>query len=194
MRRATRPLPAAAVALALVATTGGLAARPAQAEEWIELFNGRDLEGWRVSENPGSVYVEDGALVTHGPRAHAFWVGAGGDDAVFDDFHFQAEVWTEPGSNSGIYFHTRYLEEGWPDRGYEAQVNNSQRDPKRTGGLYGVEDNYEAPVGDREWFAYEIRVEGRRIVLAVNGETIVDYTEPEDLDRPERQLASGLFA
>ena len=161
---------------------------------WIELFNGRDLAGWKVSENADSVYVEDGTLVTHGPRAHAFYVGEGGDDAVFVDFHFKAEGWTEPVANSGIYFHSRFLQTGWPDRGYEAQVNNSQGDPKRTGGLYNVQDNFDDVAKDRQWFDYEIRVEGRHIVVKIDGETISDYTEPDDLDRSDRQLSSGLFA
>ena len=163
-----------------------------QGGEWIELFNGEDLSGWRVSENRDSVYVEDGALVTHGPRAHAFYVGDG--DASFKNFEFTARVWTEPVANSGIYFHSRYLEQGWPDRGYEVQVNNSHRDPKRTGGLYNVQDNFEAPVGDGEWFECEIVVEGNHIVVKINGTIISDYVEPEDLDRPDRQLSSGLFA
>ena len=39
---------------------------------------------------------------------------------------------TFPKANSGIYIHTRYQDKDWPKRGYEAQVNNSHSDPKRT--------------------------------------------------------------
>lgn len=162
-------------------------------EDWVSMFNGKDLSGWRVNENKGSVYVEDGALVTHGPRAHAFFVGDDGK-ADFKDFHFKAKVMTKPKANSGIYFHTRYLESGWPNMGYEAQVNNTQGDPKKTGGLYNVKDNFKAPVKDNEWFDYEIIVKGKHIVVKINGKTISDYTEPADLDRPERQLSNGTFA
>ena len=180
------------ITAALIVSLALSGAVVAQDDGWIELFNGTDLAGWKVSENPASVYIEDGSLVTHGPRAHAYYVGNG--DADFVDFHLTAEVWTEPGANSGIYFHTRYLEEGWPNRGYEAQVNNTQSDPKKTGGLYNVQDNFDAPVGDREWFEYDIRVEGKHIVVKINGETISDYTEPPDVNRPQRQLGSGTFA
>ena len=161
--------------------------------DWIEMFNGKDLSGWRVNENPDSIYVEDGCLVTHGARAHVFYVGANGD-ADFQNFHFKAKVMTLPKANSGIYFHTRFLKEGWPDRGYEAQVNNTQSDPKKTGGLYNVQDNFEAPVKDNDWFEYEIIVEGKHIIVKINGKTISDYTEPNDLDRPDRQLSHGTFA
>ncbi len=162
-------------------------------DEWIEMFNGQDLSGWQVNEHPESVYVEDGCLVTNGERAHVFYVGPDGN-ADFTNFHFKAKVKTMPQANSGIYFHTRFLDEGWPDRGYEAQVNNTQGDPKKTGGLYNVQDHFEAPANDHEWFDYEIMVAGKHIVVKINGTTISDYTEPDDLDRPERQLSHGTFA
>ena len=79
---------------------------PASAQDgWIEMFNGKNLLGWHVNENADSVYVEDGCLVTHGKRAHAFFVGESGN-ADFKNFHFQAKVKTMPKANSGIYFHT----------------------------------------------------------------------------------------
>jgi hypothetical protein len=165
----------------------------AQDDSWESMFNGKNLLGWHVNENPESVSVEDGCLVVHGDRAHAFYVGPKGNTNV-TNFHFKSKVMTKPGANSGIYFHTRFLESGWPDRGYEAQVNNTQRDKKKTGGLYNVQDNFEAPVKDDEWFDYEIIVEGKHIVIKINGKTISDYTEPDDLDRPDRQLSSGTFA
>ena len=43
-----------------------------------------------------------------------------------------------PNSNSGIYFHTKFQPDGWPQQGFEAQVNNTHGDPKKTGGLYNV--------------------------------------------------------
>ena len=38
---------------------------------WTPLFNGKDLTGWRASEN-GDFRVEDGAIVVRGNRAHLF--------------------------------------------------------------------------------------------------------------------------
>ena len=162
-------------------------------KDWISMFNGKDLLGWHVNENPASVYIEEGCLVTHGKRAHVFYVGPKGH-ADFKDFHLKAKVKTQKGANSGIYFHTKFLESGWPNKGYEAQVNNTQSDPKKTGGLYGVQDNFKAPVEDDVWFDYEIIVKGKHIVVKINGKTISDYTEPEDLDRPQRCLSSGTIA
>ena len=169
----------------------------AQDAEFKPLFNGTDLSGWKVSENSESVVVEDGAIVTHGERAHAFYVGDDGK-ASFTNFHLKAKVKTAKGANSGIYFHTEYQEEGWPSKGYECQVNNTQQDPKKTGGLYAVQDNFEAPVKDDVWFDYDIIVEGKHVVVKINGKTISDYTEPEDVKRKEslagRLIGSGTFA
>ena len=165
--------------------------------EWISMFSGRDLAGWKVSENKDSVKVEDGMLVIDGPRAHAFFVGSDGK-ADFKDFHLQAQVKTTKGSNSGIYFHTQYQEDGWPSKGYECQVNNTHSDPKKTGGLYGIKDNFEAPAKDGDWFDYDVIVKGKQIIIKINGKTIVDYTEPRDVKREgqfkDRLLSSGTFA
>ena len=100
---------------------------------------------------------------------------------------------TTPGSNSGIYFHTRYQESGWPEIGYEVQVNQTHGDPKKSSGLYGVQDVMEAPVKDNEWYTQEIIVKGKRIVTKVNGKTLVDYTEPDGVEGG-RKLSSGTFA
>ena len=105
-------------------------ATQAQDDGWIKMFNGKDLEGWKVNENKKSVFIEDGCIVTNGPRAHVFYMGEKGI-ADFKNFHFKAKVKTMPKSNSGIYFHTKFLKSGWPNKGYEAQVNNTQSDPKK---------------------------------------------------------------
>lgn len=169
----------------------------AAAEEsgFSPLFDGETMKGWKVSEeNPESWRVENGMLVCDGPRAHLFYVG---DLAPFDDFHFKAEVKTTPGSNSGIYFHTAYQASGWPTKGYECQVNVSHSDPKKTSSLYGVENVDDPGVKDNEWYTQEIIVRGRRIVLKVNGRTMVDYTEPEgkpaESEQFERRLGEGTF-
>ena len=57
--------------------------------------------------------------------------------------------------------------------------------------------NNEAPVEDDRWFTMSIRVEGKRIVIKVDGKTITDYTEPDDAVAGEdftRVLDKGTFA
>lgn len=168
-------------------------------EGWISMFNGKDLAGWRSNDEVPNVFtVVDGELKVSGGRAHLFYVGPDGG-ARFKNFEFKAKVKTTPGSNSGIYFHTQFQEAGWPEKGYECQVNSTHKDPKKTGGLYAVQDVMNnAPSKDDEWFDYSIRVEGRHITIQINGKTTVDWTEPEDWDpakslknMPGRKLAEG---
>ncbi|HSP43380.1 MAG TPA: DUF1080 domain-containing protein [Luteolibacter sp.] len=167
----------------------------ASAGEWIEMFNGKDLAGWKVStENPGSFQVKDGMLVIDGPRAHLFYAGPDGK-AAMRDFEFEAMVKTFPSANSGVFFHTQWQEKGWPAHGYEAQVNATHKDPRKTGSVYAVKDvMFNAPHKDGEWFKYTIRVEGKRIVIKVNDKVVNDYTEPEDPGHKTRKLGEGTIA
>src|SRR5882757_7723323 len=73
--------------------------------EWISLFDGKTLTGWEANESPATWVVEDGAIVTKGPRSHLFYTGPVANHD-FKNFELIAEVLTIPGSNSGIYFHT----------------------------------------------------------------------------------------
>lgn len=164
---------------------------------WVPLFDGRTLDGWTVNENPGSVRVQDGAIVVQGDRAHVFYTGPVQHHA-FDDFEFRALVRTKPNANSGIYIHTEFQDSGWPAKGYEVQVNNSQGDWRRTGGLYGIEDLREAPAKDDVWFRMHVRVVGKQITVRVDDRVVVDYVEPDQPDRPAqfagRLLDRGTFA
>jgi hypothetical protein len=183
------------LAIAAVVFVASRATADDSASEWMQLFNGQDLTGWKANEKPDQWKVEEGAIVAHGDRSHLFYVGA--DPAAppeFKNFHFRAELMTLPNSNSGIYFHTKWQNDGWPQTGYECQVNNSHADPVRTASLYNVRKNFVPPAKDNEWFTEEIIVEGRHIVTKVNGLTIIDYNEPEVLDRVFPKLESGTFA
>ena len=183
------------VALMLVMISGLTFARlqAAENEGWISLFNGQNLEGWRAGENPDSFKVEDGKIVVDGPRAHLFYEGPV-EDADFENFHFKSDVYTYPRANSGIFFHTRFQESGWPRHGYEAQVNATHGDRRKTGSVYAVADLMDdAPHDDREWFTYEIIVKHRDITLKVDGDVVMEYTEPEGVEGP-RRLSSGTFA
>lgn len=148
---------------------------PAFSEEgFTPLFDGKSLEAWKVSENPDSFKVVDGAIVAHGPRAHAFYVGEF-NAAKFADFELRLEALTKPNSNGGVFFHTNWVETGWPPNGYEVQVNNTQEDWRKSGGLYGVVDNKE-PFEDDTWMQYVIRVEKGVVTVSVNGKELVDHT------------------
>lgn len=191
----------AAISLCLTAHSD-LAA--AEGDGWVSMFNGKDLTGWKSNdEKPNTFVVEDGTIKVANGRTHLFYVGADGN-ASFTNFEFKAKVKlgvTDAGSNSGIYFHTQFEATGWPSQGYECQVNSTKhRDPKKTGGLYAVKDVLDtSPAADDQWFDYEIRVEGKRILIKINGTVTTDWTEPEGWgpakkNMPGRKIGSGTIA
>ncbi len=163
--------------------------------EWKNLFDGKSLDGWKINENKESWKIEDGKIVCHGERSHLFYVG---EDKPFKNFELEAEVMTTPGSNAGIYFHTKFQETGWPRFGQECQVNVTQSDPKKSGSLYGVVDVPNPGLKDNEWYKTYVKVEGKHVVIKINDKTTVDYTEPEGKEAfsPdfERRLGEGTFA
>ena len=189
-----------ALTLTAFAIAGSLAsAAEKDAYGFVTIFDGKSLDGWKkAAENEESFQLQDGAIVAKGRRCHLFYVG---DEKPFKNFHFVAEVQTKPNANGGIYFHTKYQEEGWPLAGHECQVNNTYKsDPQKTGGVYKVAKVLEAPAQDNEWFKYEIIVQGNRVVVKINDKVTADYTEdPEALakDRsiePGRRIGEGTFA
>lgn len=145
--------------------------------QWVELLNGRDLSGWKASENPNSFQVKDGELRIEGPRGHLFYDGPVGNHN-FTNFEVKALIKTQEGANSGLFVCTGFQENGWPSQGYEIQVNNSHTDWRRTASLYGIIDTAEKLVHDEEWFELYVKVEGKHITTKINGRTVVDYDEP----------------
>ena len=167
------------------------------AEGWYSLFDGETLSGWKASDSQGTFTVRDGMIISNGERSHLYYIGAV-NGADFVNFEIKVDVMTEPGANSGIYFHTKYQMEGWPLKGYEAQINNTSKDLKRTSSLFGIIDVLESPAKDNEWFTQHIIVQGKRIIIKTNDNVIVDYTEPDESpsyeDWPGRKISSGTFA
>ena len=78
------------------------------------------------------------------------------------------------------------------------QVNNSHTDWRRTGSLYSIVDVKEQVVKDSVWFTEKITVRGKHVIIQVNDKTVVDYTEPDNVQRPDnmkgRVISSGTFA
>ena len=166
---------------------------------WYSLFNGKDFTGWKVTkDNPDTFKVVDGEIVARGPVAHLFYDGPV-EKHNFKNFQWKCEIMTKPKANSGMYFHTKYQEEGWPSVGIECQVNNTHSDPRKTGSIYRLKDVMnDAPAKDNEWFTQEVTVQGDKITVKVNDKVVNEYTQEKDLKREagweKNVLSSGTFA
>jgi hypothetical protein len=174
------------------------ASQPDQ-DGWYSLFNGQDLTGWKISQdNPATFQVVDGIIVVHGPRAHLYYAGPV-ENANFKNFEWKCEIMTKPRANSGMYFHTEYQADGWPEKGIEIQVNNTHRDPRKTASVYAIKDVMnDSPAKDNEWFTQHVVVDGGKVTVKVNDKVVNEWEQPESgsaLRRlGDRKLSSGTFA
>ena len=209
-------------ALVLLPATISLAADVPQPEEgFVSLFDGKTLDGWKVGENADVFQVHEGTIVmecpttTHSP-AHLFYVGDV-NHHDFKNFDIKVEVMTFPKANSGIYFHTRYQEAGWPKFGIECQIDNTHGDWRRTGSLYGIKNLTwgpekppannkqdvvffsKPPVTDNVWYTQEVVYKNGLVVVKFDGKTVLEYQLPQadvehKLPTPMTWLPRGTFA
>jgi hypothetical protein len=132
--------------------------KKADKDSWVQLFNGKDLTGWKIPPKPGGAIakvtakerdgktvayvgelkggkavplwrVEDGVLIGGGPASHLF-----SERGDYENFHYRVEAMINDKGNSGQYFRTQFGP-GFP-KGYEAQINATHGDRVKTGSLY----------------------------------------------------------
>ena len=161
---------------------------------FTSLMDGKTFDGWKVTtDSPGTWTIKDGAFVANGNRAHLYYVG---DEKPFKNFHLKVEVMTDPISNGGIYFHTKYQADGWPKIGIECQVNNTHGDWKKTGSLYDIANTGLTAAQDNKWWTQEILVEGNTVTVLIDGKKVVQYNEPAGAQPGKdytRKLNEGTF-
>ena len=142
----------------------------ASASKWgkpIQLFNGKDLTGWKPDKpNPASEWkVENGNLVSPGRGPELI------NNSKFENFKLHIEFNCGEKSNSGVYLRGRY----------EVQIEtNSEQEPPshHTGGVYGfIAPSPELPRKAGEWQTFDITLIGRMVTVVQNGQTIIHYKE-----------------
>lgn len=193
--------------LGLVALACGVSFQPlstpsaANPTGWVELINGKDFSGWKVSTENKETWslTPEGYLQAEGKRAHLFYDGEHLGKG-FKNFEIEAQVRTFQLANSGIFFHTQYQESGWPSKGFEIQVNNTHQgegdyiELKKMGSLYGVRNVYKSFAIDGTWIKVKARVESDRVQVWVNDIKTVDYIQAERKQGGIPRLSSGTFA
>ena len=165
-----------AAGIAIVLAGFLLQSSPAQGTaEWTQLFNGKDLEGWRTHpKNPGNWSVIDGCIVGKGKAtSHLFTVK---DD--YENFRYKFTAKISDKGNSGQYFRTDFGP-NFPN-GYEAQINSTHSDPVRTGSLYNFVRITDRLVEPDTWFTQEVIAEGNHIQILVNDKKVVDFVDKKN--------------
>ena len=158
--------------------------------EWRQLFNGKDLTGWK-HVGPGSMSVENGMIRGHGGMGLLYWTGEKfGNCTIRVVFKMR-----DKNSNSGVFIRIPIepYEEWMPVYyGYEVQIDNmpelSDEDEYHyTGMLYSLTKPL-AKTGKPgpEWNTMEITLNGSRTIVYLNGTKVTDFKEGDPV--PERKF------
>lgn len=140
------------------------------------LFNGKNLDGW--IGNKTAYRVENKQIVVHPGE------GSGGNlftEAEYSDFILRFQFQLTPGANNGLGIHAP-LEGDVAYEGKELQILDNTA-PKYAelkpyqyhGSVYGIipaKRGFLKPVG--KWNKQEVRVQGSKVKVILNGTTIVD--------------------
>jgi hypothetical protein len=145
---------------------------------WTELFNGKDLSGWKQLNGEAKYEAVDGMIVgtTVANTPNSFLC----TEENYSDFVLELEMFLEEDFNSGMQFRSQSLPDYMDGRvhGYQCEVDPSDRawsagiyDEARRGWLYPVELNPDAKSAfkDGEWNHYRIECIGPSIKTWLNG-------------------------
>ena len=174
-----------------------LFAAGAPAAEWVELFNGKTLDGWRHLNGHAVYEVVDGAIVgnTMEGSMNSFLC----TEKDYGDFELEFEVKVDPRLNSGVMIRSRQKEkstgEGWNNAvgrvyGPQVEIEGSGAKGAEAGYVYGEATGHgwltpeerlipHKRVQDGEWNRFRIVAKGPRIQTWINGEEVEDITHAD---------------
>jgi hypothetical protein len=158
---------------------------PGPFAEWISLFDGTSLRGWKPRGRANAFSATNGQISVHGRDARLFYAGPS-RQADFKNFELSAEVMMQPGAESAICFHAKAQPATAPALGFQVLLANDSRGPdgfiqrRKTGSLQGVRHIWKQFIRDNEWFTLNILVRQMQVQVRVNGMHVVDYVEPDD--------------
>ena len=166
----------------LLLLSGSLAAQT-DSGEWKQLFDGKDLIGWR-HVGPGEMVVREGLMHTSGGMGLLYWTGGTlGDCVVRVVFKMEHQ-----NDNSGVFIRIPVEpREAWMPvhYGYEAQIDNAADDYHVTGTVYSFSKALAKPgKPGPEWNTMEITLDGPHTRIMVNGVKVTDYTEGDPVPPP----------
>ena len=150
-----------------------------QAQRWINLFNGKNLDGWHILPG-GDWKVQDGIIAGTSPAAepkHGLLVS----DSVFADFEIEVSYKAVKG-NSGLYFRAQEVADAVGVYGFQAEIDPD----KDAGGLYetGGRKWVVQPSAEEvkkwyrpgKWNTMKVRAVGKDITVWVNGKQTAHLT------------------
>ena len=162
-----------------------------QAQEWQQLFNGKDLAGWEQI-GPGEFVVEDGLLKTVGGMGMILYPAEKYGDVVIRVV-FKVK---DNDSNSGVFIRLPEKPKDAMDavnNGYEVQIDNGVRhvggEFHCTGVLYSLTKAMAHPQkSPGEWNTMEITLDGLKTIVHLNGIKVTEFMEGDEVPPKTRDF------
>lgn len=145
---------------------------------WQDLFNGKNLDGWKAIGGTAKYYVEDGVLIGEAvPNSpNSFLV----TEEHYSDFILEFEIYVDTQLNSGVQVRSNSLPEYRDGRthGYQVEIDPSARafsggiyDEARRGWLYPLSRNTDAMKAFKmaQWNRVRIEFTGNMLNTWING-------------------------
>ncbi len=158
------------------------------ADGWISLFDGETLFGWKA-HSKADWQVKNGAIfVSSGER------GLLCTTVQFDNYVLKADFRAAKDANSGLFLRTAPVV-GMNDittKCYELNIAPPEN-PFPTGSYVGRLKGTAVPERAGEWQSFEATLDGQHSTIKLNGETVLEYTDPNPVRRGHigLQLNSG---
>lgn len=150
-------------------------------EDWVSLFNGKDLTGW-VKVGNENWAVDEGSIHGQGVTKEYGYLRT---EKMYKDFHLFLRFKCEAPGNSGVFFHTDFqLNTSRVIRGLQFEIDGHIN--RHTGGVYGDGRGWivwpapenETVLRPHEWNEFLLMVVGNRYISRLNGVLMVDFTDP----------------
>lgn len=146
------------------------------AEGWIELFDGQTLFGWEAGSKAD--WKVDGGTISCAS-------GDGGLLATtsdFADYVLTLEFRTTLQTNSGVFLRTPVKPTDPARDCYELNIATPEQSPFPTGSFVNRVKTSDYHESD-QWQRYEVTAQGGHFLVVLDGQTVLDYTDPEPLSR-----------
>ncbi|MEU2797944.1 ThuA domain-containing protein [Streptomyces sp. NPDC007117] len=168
--------------------TGQVKAECKPDTDYRPIFNGKTLQGWKQA-GPGRFSVSDGALHSEGGMGLLTYQAK-----ELTSYSLKLDWKVAGDDNSGVFVGYPESDDPWSavDNGYEIQIDATDTADRTTGAVYTFKsanikarDRVLRPPG--QWNSYEIKVQGERLRVFLNGVKINDFTNTD----PARSLKDG---
>ena len=146
------------------------------ADGWISLFDGQTLFGWQAASKADWAVKDGTIIVTSGEP------GLLCSSVQFSDYELKLDFRLAKGTNSGVFLHSPLKPKNPAQDCYELNIAEPDVSPFPTGSFV-QRQKADCDAAPDKWHSYEVKMQGGRAIVKLNGQQVLDYTDPQPLGR-----------